>query len=195
MAVLEQSNHQPSGVQRQAADTNINSSQKAQWMRSAIEGLLFTASLMMGVGALKEDKRAMVLSGFAGLIAGTSNTAIRKFFRVYWQVGIEVAQMKREEYKGEVKLSSTVQVALLSALAFSVAAMVPILAAAFITPYKVRLAVVVGAVSLALMVLGVVGAKLGRVPVVRSCVRLLVGGWLAMFVTFGLMKLFESHVL
>ncbi|XP_058087667.1 vacuolar iron transporter homolog 4-like [Magnolia sinica] len=208
MAVFEQSRDQPSDIERQANDTDINYSQRAQWLRAAVlganDGLVSTASLMMGVGAVKEDAKAMIISGFAGLVAGACSMAIGEFVSVYSQLDIEVAQMKREkemkegsgeseEENGGVQLPSPVQAAAASALAFSVGAMVPLLAAAFIKPHKVRLGVVAGAVTLALMVFGGVGAKLGRAPLVRSGLRVLVGGWLAMVVTFGLMKLFGSH--
>ncbi|KDO83693.1 hypothetical protein CISIN_1g0279831mg, partial [Citrus sinensis] len=62
----------------------------------------------------------------------------------------------------------------------------------FIRDYKIRLGVVVAAVTLALAVFGWLGAVLGKAPVVRSAVRVLVGGWLAMAITFGLTKLIGS---
>jgi len=52
--------------------------------------------------------------------------------------------------------------------------------------------VVAAAVSLALLVFGGVGAVLGKTPVTRSCLRVLVGGWMAMAITFGLTKLIGS---
>ncbi|KAK8303898.1 hypothetical protein V6Z11_D04G182600 [Gossypium hirsutum] len=47
--------------------------------------------------------------------------------------------------------------------------------------------------SVALVVFGVVGALLGRTPVVKSSARVLVGGWMAMGTTFGLTKLIGSN--
>ena len=175
-------------------------------MLGANDGLVSTASLMMGVGAVKQDIKAMILTGFAGLVAGACSMAIGEFVSVYSQLDIEVAQMKREKQKGEPdgerseeeedgekeSLPNPLQAAAASALAFSVGAMVPLLAASFIKEYKVRVGVVVGAVSLALVVFGWLGAILGKVPLLRSVLRVLIGGLLAMAITFGLTKLIGS---
>lgn len=171
-------------------------SKRSQWLRAAVlganDGLISTASLMMGVGAVKQDIKAMILTGFAGLVAGACSMAIGEFVSVYSQLDIELAQMKRDNKKpgedGET-LPNPVQAAAASALAFSVGAIVPLLAASFIREYRVRLAVVVASVTAALVVFGWLGAALGRAPVVRSSARVLLGGWLAMAVTFGLTKL------
>ncbi|XP_020232118.1 vacuolar iron transporter homolog 4 [Cajanus cajan] len=185
-------------------------SKRSQWLRAAVlganDGLVSTASLMMGVGAVKQDIKVMILTGFAGLVAGACSMAIGEFVSVYSQLDIEVAQMKREKerenngrQRDEVEdeeekesLPNPIHAAAASALAFSVGAMVPLLAASFIREYRVRVGVVLGAVSFALVVFGWLGAVLGKAPTLRSCVRVLVGGWLAMAITFGLTKLIGS---
>ncbi|KAH7525135.1 vacuolar iron transporter homolog 4 [Ziziphus jujuba] len=185
-------------------------SKRSQWLRAAVlganDGLVSTASLMMGVGAVKQDIKVMILTGFAGLVAGACSMAIGEFVSVYSQLDIEVAQMKRDKQRestngeGDIikeeeekeSLPNPLQAAAASALAFSVGALVPLLAASFIKEYKVRLGVVIGAVSLALMVFGWLGAVLGKAPLLRSSVRVLVGGWVAMAITFGLTKLIGS---
>ncbi|GFY89310.1 vacuolar iron transporter (VIT) family protein [Actinidia rufa] len=107
-----------------------------------------------------------------GLVAGACSMAIGEFVSVYSQLDIEAA--------------------IASALAFTLGAIVPLLAAAFIRDHKVRLGVVVVAVSVALVVFGGVGAVLGRTPVVKSGTRVVVGGWMAMAITYGLTKLIGS---
>ncbi|KAG6388586.1 hypothetical protein SASPL_150018 [Salvia splendens] len=127
-------------------------SKRSQWLRAAVlganDGLVSTASLMMGVGAVKHAIKAMVLAGFAGLVAGACSMAIGEFVSVYSQLDIELAQLKRdekrsgvvasEEEKREGNLPNPIQAAAASALAFSVGAMVPLLAASFIEEYRVR---------------------------------------------------------
>lgn len=195
-------------------------SKRSQWLRAAVlganDGLISTASLMMGVGAVKQDIKAMILTGFAGLVAGACSMAIGEFVSVYSQLDIELAQMERERKKGAAALTSTgghdnavvgeegggdeaeglpnpVQAAAASALAFTAGAMVPLLAASFIKEYRARIGAVVAAVTVALVVFGWLGAALGRAPVVRSSTRVLVGGWFAMAITFGLTKLIGSR--
>nr|KAJ0205800.1 hypothetical protein LSAT_V11C500267120 [Lactuca sativa] len=57
-------------------------------------GKVSVASLMMGVGAVKQDVRAMITS--TGLVAGACRMVIGEFFSVYSQQDVDVAQMKRE---------------------------------------------------------------------------------------------------
>ncbi|XP_071726378.1 vacuolar iron transporter homolog 2-like [Rutidosis leptorrhynchoides] len=189
--------------QIQEANENIifDYAKRAQWLRAAVlganDGLLSTASLMMGVSAVRHDVKSMILSGIVGLVAGACSMAIGEFVSVYSQYDIEMSQIKREIMKnGNIEelerkkrnLPSPAKAAAASASAFAVGAVVPLLAAAFIKNYLVRLIVVVVAVSLALIGFGGLSAIMGRAPMVKSTVRVLVGGWLAMVVTFGLTK-------
>ncbi|KAK9740856.1 hypothetical protein RND81_03G066000 [Saponaria officinalis] len=187
--------------------TTFDYTKRAQWLRAAVlganDGLVSTSSLMMGVSAVRQDVRVMVLTGFAGLVAGACSMAIGEFISVHSQLDVEVAQMKREAVNNEEEeeeeeqekenLPNPIQAAGASALAFSVGAMVPLLAASFIRDYKVRLGVVAAAVTVALAVFGWLGAVLGGAPVCRASVRVLLGGWAAMAVTFGLTKLIGSN--
>ncbi|XP_004504756.1 vacuolar iron transporter homolog 4-like [Cicer arietinum] len=189
-------------------ESNIDYSQRAQWLRAAMlganDGLVTVASLMIGVGAIKQDISVMLLAGFAGLVAGACSMAIGEFVSVYTQYDIEVAQIKREreannnneeESSEREKLPNPFQAAVASALAFSVGAVMPLLAAAFIKDHRIRMSVVAAVVSLALLVFGGIGAMLGKTPMMKSCVRVLIGGWMAMAVTFGLTKLIGTTAL
>jgi VIT1/CCC1 family predicted Fe2+/Mn2+ transporter len=75
-----------------------------------------------------------------------------------------------------------VQAALYSALSFTAGAVLPI-AAFLIVPTGVRTAAVVVSALLALVVLGIAGARTGGAPILRAAVRVCVGGGLAMAVT------------
>ncbi|GAB2247229.1 hypothetical protein Droror1_Dr00007111 [Drosera rotundifolia] len=181
---------------------------RAQWLRAAVlganDGLLSTAALMMGVGAVKKDIKIMTLTGVAGLVAGACSMAMGEFVSVYSQYDIELSQMKREneaangtesDLKETMKeLPSPTKAAVASAVSFAVGAAVPLLAAAFVREYAVRLGMVAAAVSVALVVFGGIGAVLGKAAPVKGAVRVLIGGWIAMGVTFGLTKLVGSNI-
>ncbi|KAI3525590.1 hypothetical protein L1887_04483 [Cichorium endivia] len=47
-------------------------------------------------GAVRQDVRAMIPTGFAGLVAGACSMAISEFVSFYSQRYVDVAQMKRE---------------------------------------------------------------------------------------------------
>lgn len=183
--------------------------QRAQWLRAAVlganDGLVSVASLMMGVGAVNKDAKAMLLAGFAGLVAGACGMAIGEFVSVFTQYEVEVGQMKRDMIKSEQgerdlemamekrkSIPNPMQAALASAFSFSIGGLVPLLSGSFVSVYKIRLLVIVVVVSLALVVFGSVGSLLGKTPMTRSCVRFMIGGWMAMAITFGLTKLLSA---
>ncbi|CAJ1935974.1 unnamed protein product [Sphenostylis stenocarpa] len=191
--------------------SSVNYLQRAQWLRAAVlganDGLVSVSSLMMGVGAVKKDAKAMLLAGFAGLVAGACGMAIGEFVAVYTQYDVEVGQIKRDmnvSVGGEMDLEmemerrtlpNPLQATLASAISFSIGALVPLLSAAFIESYRTRVSMVVAMASLALAVFGKVVAQLGKTHSIKSCGRFLVGGWIAMAITFGLTKLLGASAL
>jgi VIT1/CCC1 family predicted Fe2+/Mn2+ transporter len=93
------------------------------------------------------------------------------------------------ELEKRKSLPNPLQAALASAFSFSIGGLVPLLSGSFISDYKIRLIVIVSIASLALVVFGRVGAMLGKTPKMKSSIRFLFGGWMAMAITFGLTKL------
>ncbi|CAN6245313.1 unnamed protein product [Urochloa humidicola] len=177
---------------------------RAQWLRAAVlganDGLVSVASLMIGVGAVNDGARAMLVSGLAGLVAGACSMAIGEFVSVYAQYDIQVAHAERSRSGssssdedgggGEQEgLPSPVQASAASALAFAAGAALPLLSGGFVRPWAARVAAVCASSSLGLAGFGAAGAYLGGASVVRSGARVLLGGWLAMAVTFAVLKL------
>nr|GEW47336.1 vacuolar iron transporter homolog 4-like [Tanacetum cinerariifolium] len=91
-------------------EEDIDYSQRGQWQCAAVlgatDGLVSVASLMMGIGAVKQDARAMIFTGFVGLVSGACSMAIGEFVSVYSQRDVELAQMKRDnKIKNEALLN------------------------------------------------------------------------------------------
>jgi VIT1/CCC1 family predicted Fe2+/Mn2+ transporter len=80
-----------------------------------------------------------------------------------------------------------------SAIAFSVGAVLPLLAI-LLPPASVRIPVTFVAVLVALLATGVLSAQFGGSPRRAAAVRLVVGGALAMAVTFGIGALLGTAV-
>ncbi|MCA0436374.1 MAG: VIT family protein [Actinobacteria bacterium] len=80
-----------------------------------------------------------------------------------------------------------------SALAFVVGALVPFLAI-LIAPREVAVPVTVAAVALALAATGVTSARLGRASVPRAVLRNVLGGLLAMGVTYWIGRFFGAQI-
>ncbi|KAK8360190.1 hypothetical protein V6Z11_A04G147800, partial [Gossypium hirsutum] len=89
-----------------------------------------------------------------------------------------------ESNENDEKLPNPVQAVAASALAFATGAVLPLLGWRWLLWWLA---------SVALVVIGLVGALLGRTPVVKSSARVLVCGWMAMGTTFGLTKLIGSN--
>ena len=103
------------------------------WLRAAVlganDGIVSTASLVLGVASANTDSSAVLLAGLAGLVAGAMSMATGEYVSVSSQADTEnaaLAQEKKEletDYQGEVRelTSLYIQRGLAPALAHQVA--------------------------------------------------------------------------
>ena len=309
---------------------HVHYSHRAPWLRAAVlganDGLVSTASLMLGVGGGTESLRALVLAGVAGLVAGALSMAVGEYISVSSQRDAEEVRMgrergyggrerwrkrgrkeekkkkkkkraffffffplstptstrakggasggensnpinlslfllhalsllpspihrqadvekeRREQEKGPAArahelaelaeiyegrglskdlamavakqlterdvirahardelgidlddMSNPLQAAFASSASFTVGAAVPLLASAFVQPEAPRLASLVAASLLTLGALGATGAALGGAPKWKGSLRVLLGGGMAMAITYGIGRLFTIN--
>jgi VIT1/CCC1 family predicted Fe2+/Mn2+ transporter len=70
------------------------------WLRAAVlganDGIVSTASLVLGVAAAETAKTQLVLAGIAGLVAGAMSMAAGEFVSVSSQADTEAAELARE---------------------------------------------------------------------------------------------------
>jgi VIT1/CCC1 family predicted Fe2+/Mn2+ transporter len=70
------------------------------WLRAAVlganDGLISTASLILGVAASGADIRSVLVAGAAGLVAGAASMAAGEYVSVSSQADTEVADLERE---------------------------------------------------------------------------------------------------
>ncbi|SEO54027.1 Predicted Fe2+/Mn2+ transporter, VIT1/CCC1 family [Salinihabitans flavidus] len=73
---------------------------RSNWLRAAIlganDGIVSTASLLVGVEAVGMEARAVLLAGLAGLCAGAMSMAAAEYVSVSAQANVEEADLKRE---------------------------------------------------------------------------------------------------
>lgn len=73
---------------------------RAGWLRAAVlganDGILSTASLIVGVAAANADSGAVLLAGIAGLVAGAMSMAAGEYVSVSSQSDTEKADLSRE---------------------------------------------------------------------------------------------------
>jgi vacuolar iron transporter family protein len=74
--------------------------QKIGWLRAAVlganDGILSTASLIVGVAAASADRNAVLVAGLAGLVAGAMSMAAGEYVSVSSQSDTENADLERE---------------------------------------------------------------------------------------------------
>jgi len=70
------------------------------WLRAAVlganDGIVSTASLIVGVAAANADARGLLLTGLAGLVAGAMSMAAGEYVSVHSQADTERADLARE---------------------------------------------------------------------------------------------------
>ena len=71
------------------------------WLRAAVlganDGIVSTASLVIGVAAAAGDRDAILIAGIAGLVAGAMSMAAGEYVSVYSQADTERADLEREK--------------------------------------------------------------------------------------------------
>jgi VIT1/CCC1 family predicted Fe2+/Mn2+ transporter len=211
---------------------------RTAWLRAAVlganDGIISTASLIMGVAAAAGGRPEILTAAIAGWAAGAMSMAAGEYVSVSSQADSETADLARErralrerpaeeqeelahiyeerglkpklaqEVAGQLMAKDAldahareelgfsegaeprpIQAAFASAVAFSLGAALPTLAA-FVAPPGAIVKAVPAAALVFLVALGALGAWLGGAPIVRPALRVGFWGALAMGVTAGI---------
>lgn len=74
--------------------------ERAGWLRAAVlganDGILSTASLILGVAAASHSKSGILISGISGLVAGALSMAAGEYVSVSTQADVEKADLSQE---------------------------------------------------------------------------------------------------
>lgn len=223
------------GPKRRLPHPENHRSQRVGWLRAAVlganDGIVSTASLIVGVAAADTSRETILTAGTAGLVAGAMSMAVGEYVsvssqrdaeradlaqerrelaadpeselheltRIYERRGLdrslaaEVArQLTRHDALGahvrdelgitDLAMARPQQAAGSSAAAFTVGALIPLLAALASTSAP-RIPVVAASALAALGLLGALGARLGGAPTGAAALRITVLGALAMAVS------------
>ncbi len=186
---------------------------KSNWLRAAVlganDGIVSIAGLVVGVAGATDNKLLLLVTGLAGIVAGAISMAAGEYISVSTQRDMERAIVADERAEhGDTKtgeafrrhvmeqhavdpnsLTSPWQAAIASAASFFAGSLIPM--AAIMLPLGVwsPLAAFI-AVIVALALTGWWSAKLGGTNKMRSVMRVVIGGALAMIVTYAIGSLF-----
>lgn len=87
--------------QRPRHDGEDHRSGRAGWLRAAVLGsndaIVSTASLSIGVAASAASKEAILIAGFAGIVAGSMSMAVGEYVSVSSQRDAEESDIEREK--------------------------------------------------------------------------------------------------
>jgi len=219
---------------------------RTAWLRAAVlganDGIISTASLIMGVAAAEGGRPEILTAAIAGWAAGAMSMAAGEYVSVSSQADSETADLARErralrerpaeeqeelapiyeerglkpklaqEVAGQLMAKDAldahareelgfsegaeprpIQAAFASAVAFSLGAALPTLAA-FVAPPGAIVKAVPAAALVFLVALGALGAWLGGAPIVKPALRVGFWGALAMGVTAGIGALIGKAV-
>lgn len=211
---------------------------RLNWLRAGVlganDGIVSTASLVVGVAGATTSHSAIITAGLAGMFAGALSMASGEYVSVSSQRDSERALLDLEQreladtpeaeldeltgiYQGKgltpdlarqvaqqltehdamaahaeaelgidpEELTNPLHAAVASFISFVVGALLPLLAIVFV-PESARVAVTVVAVLAALVVTGTASAALGQAPAGRAALRNVIGGAVAMGVTYGI---------
>ena len=85
---------------RRAGHPEIHRSKRVGWLRAAVlganDGIVSTASLLVGIAAANADRVEILTAGLAGLVAGAMSMAAGEYVSVSTQADTEAADLARE---------------------------------------------------------------------------------------------------
>ncbi|TXG47076.1 hypothetical protein EZV62_026370 [Acer yangbiense] len=184
-----------------------------------LEGLVFTTLLMLNIDQMVTQDQTkstkLILTGFLGLISGALRIATSELVSVYTQVDTLTFQAKRDlkifgrrdhhhhhhydhdhDHHDEniwQMMPNPTQVAVTSSLAYLLVGTVPLLASGFVDQQHniLRTCIAMISASLSMLLVGGFAAVLGKASIARSCVRVLVGGLVAILIMWGKIKIYS----
>lgn len=222
------------------------SNNKLNWLRASVlganDGIVSTASLVVGVAGATTDRGPIFTAGLAGLVAGALSMAVGEYVSVSSQRDAERAYIAREkrllrsnpeheleglaevyEAKGlssktalqvakeltrgdpikahleaemgldEEDLTNPWHAGFASMVSFSIGALIPLLSIV-LTSQQSRVHVTFLAVLVALVITGYLSATAGGASRRRAVLRVVIGGAIAMAITYGIGILFGTAI-
>lgn len=156
----------------------------------ANDGIVSTASVVMGVAGATTDTNAIFTAGMAALVAGALSMAVGEYVSVSSQRDAEKID-HQNGHLDDAEFTSPAQAAIASLIAFTVGGLVPFIAVV-VAPDDIRLPVTVAAVVIALLLTGYGSATVGGASRLRAMLRVITGGLIAMAVTYFVGTIFGA---
>lgn len=166
---------------------------RANWLRAAvlgsIDGIVSVAGIVVGVAGATDAKPIIFVAGLAGLLAGALSMAAGEYVSVSTQRDIEREHHTKINSDDE-GFTNPWHAALASAIAFIIGSIIP-LSVVMLPIGKLTIVATFASVLIALFITGWWSAKLAGTSRSRAVVRVMIGGSLAMIITYSIGSLFN----
>lgn len=190
-------------------EKNKSVAARSNWLRAAVlgsnDGIVSIAGLVVGVAAVTDDKALLLVTGVAGILAGAISMAAGEYISVSTQRDMEknVVEKERAQHENTQKdfdfrahvmaehgvdpdqYTSPWQAAIASAASFFVGSLIPMVAV-LLPLGTFTVPATFASVVIALAFTGWLSAYLGGTNRVKSIIRVICGGALAMIATYGI---------
>ena len=174
------------------SDEDTDASQRANWLRAGVlganDGIVSVAAIVVGVAGATAASGAILVAGLAALIGGAVSMALGEYVSVSSQRDSQRAARGGRHHPADANPWAA---AGSSAISFSIGGVLPLLAILLSHP-AIRIPLTVVTVIVALGIAGALGARLGSAAPLRPTVRTIVGGGLALLLTFLIGRLFRG---
>lgn len=170
-------------------------SSRLNWLRAGVlganDGIVSVAAVVVGVAGATSDVRPILVSGLAALIGGALSMALGEYVSVSSQ---RDSLRARGGGPGSPDDANPWHAALASLLSFLCGGVLPFLTIVLV-PRPWRIPITFVSVLVALAATGWAGARFGGAPPARAALRVVIGGALALAVTFAVGALLGTTVL
>lgn len=182
---MSDTNHSPS----KTSSATLNKLRAA--VLGANDGIVSTASVVMGVAGATTETNAIFTAGMAALVAGALSMAVGEYVSVSSQRDAEKIDHQNGHLDDDTEFTNPTQAAIASLLAFTAGGLVPFIAVVS-SPDSIRIPVTVAAVVTALLITGFGSATVGGASRLRAILRVITGGLIAMAVTYFIGTIFGA---
>ncbi|MDH2444749.1 VIT1/CCC1 transporter family protein [Amnibacterium sp. CER49] len=161
-------------------------SQRANWLRAGVlganDGIVSVAAIVVGVAGATTKGGPILVAGLAALIGGAVSMALGEYVSVGSQ---RDSQRAARGGRHSAEDASPWLAALASAVSFLCGGVLPLLAVVLL-PAAPRIPGTVVVVIVALAITGALGARLGGAHPLRPTIRTVIGGALALALTYAI---------
>lgn len=177
-------------------DVERTTADRLNWLRAGVlganDGVVSVAAVTIGVASANpQADHVIMLAGIAALIGGAASMALGEYVSVSSQRDAQrAANRGRKDRHHEV---SPWVAALASAVAFLAGGIIPLLTI-LLVPAGLKISVGIAATIVALGLAGLLSARLGNASIARPIIRVVLGGVIALTLTFLLGSLLGTGI-